>query len=271
MIGNRLSICVSALTLITTVGATPLSAQSLDGWDWSWEIYGWLPDIEATTQGGADLELPIDDILDNLDFTFQTSLSASRGNWTLFGDLVYLDLGASDTIGTSRPIGSFGRVDIEVDALVDMKSIISTYGAGYKFYDDAKTKLSAVGGLRYTYMDVTVDADVEGNAEIDLLGQTFKRQFKDQLDVESDEHFWDGVIGLQGTTQLNDNWNLLYYADVGTGDSDLTWQASVGVAYAFENFDVTLRYRYIDYEFDSDAPLDSMNVGGPQIGIRFQF
>lgn len=63
----------------------------------------------------------------------------------------------------------------------------------------------------------------------------------------------------------------LYYGDIGTGDSDYTWQASVGVSYAFENFNVTFRYRHQEFKFDNDDVLDEITVSDPQVGIVFEF
>jgi len=62
-----------------------------------------------------------------------------------------------------------------------------------------------------------------------------------------------------------------YNADVGTGQSDLTWQAQLGVGYKFKYADVLLTYRYLDYEFDSDSALDDLTVKGPQLGAKFYF
>ena len=39
-----------------------------------------------------------------------------------------------------------------------------------------------------------------------------------------------------------------YYADVGTGSSDLTWQAAGGVAYAFGGWDAMLMHRHLYYD-----------------------
>jgi hypothetical protein len=261
----------SATTLVVSLIAAPASAQDLGDWDWGWEIYGWLPTIKQTTADGVDVELSKRDILDDLDFTFQTNLSATRGDWTLFADAVYMNLGANDKVSTSEPIGNFGQFKASVDAKIDIKSAISTFGGGYKFFENQNTKLNAIGGVRYTYLKVGIDADVEGNAEIDLLGQTFKRQFKDQIDLDDSESFWDGIIGLQGETKINDKWTFLYYGDIGTGDSDLTWQASAGFRYAFEKFDLTFRYRHLHYNFGKNPLVDDMTVTGPQIGIRFEF
>jgi hypothetical protein len=261
----------SATTLAVSLIAAPASAQNLGDWDWRWEIYGWLPTIKQTTANGVDVKIDKNDILDNLDFTFQTNLSATRGDWTLFADGVYMNLGGKDRASTSEPIGNFGRVDVEVDAKIDIKSVISTFGGGYKFYENHNTKLNAVGGVRYTYLKVGIDAEVDGVAQIDLLGNTFKRKFKDQIDLDESESFWDGVIGLQGETKINDRWTFLYYGDIGTGDSDLTWQASAGFRYAFERFDLTLRYRHLHYNFGKNDLAKELTVSGPQVGILFEF
>lgn len=247
------------------------TAQDLNDWQWGWEIYGWMPDIKGTTANGVDIDISLSDILENLDFTLQTTLSATRGNWTLFADGVYLKQGFKERVSTSRPIGNFGRTDIDVNAKIDVKTLISTFGAGFKVFENEKTKLNVLGGVRYTYLKVGIDADVEGNTRIDILGREFKRQFKKQLDLDDSDDLWDGVVGLQGETKIDDRWTLLYYGDIGTGDSDLTWQASVGVSYAFENFDVTLRYRHLKYDLGSSAIFDDLKVAGPQIGIRFRF
>lgn len=250
----------------------PAAAQdSVGDWNFGLEIYGWLPDIEITTQSGTEIDLTLSDILDNLDFTLQGTVFASKGDWTMFADGVYLGLGLTDNISSSEPIGNFGRVDIQVEADIDQDAFISTFGAGYKFYESQSTKISAIGGLRYLYIDLEVDAKLEGNQSVEILGREFSRQFEDRLEADGSGSNWDAVIGLQGETKINDDWTFLYYGDIGTGESDYTWQASVGVSYAFENFDLTLRYRYMDFQFEENDVLDELTVYGPQIGIAFTF
>lgn len=58
---------------------------------------------------------------------------------------------------------------------------------------------------------------------------------------------------------------------MGTGGSDLTWQALAGVGYAFKWGDVLLAYRYLDYDFDSDFMLKDMNISGSALGAKFYF
>ena len=40
------------------------------------------------------------------------------------------------------------------------------------------------------------------------------------------ESFWDGIIGVKGRLSFGDDrkWFVPYYLEVGTGQSDLTWQ-----------------------------------------------
>ena len=263
-------------TVVATIFASLFSHQAvaqdgLGSWNYGLEIYGWLPDIEQTTSSGAELNLSIDEILDNLEFTLQGTFTATRGNWSLFADGVYMGLNLTDSVSASEPIGDFGELGLSIDADIDIASFISTFGGGYKFHDDQNTKLTAIGGLRYTYLDVDVDVDVEAGIEAGIGDREFAQRASEQLSSDESGSNWDVIVGLQGETKLDDRWTLLYYGDIGTGDSDYTWQASIGVRYALENFDLTFRYRHLEYEFDGNDALDDMNVSGPQIGIAFQF
>ena len=53
-----------------------------------------------------------------------------------------------------------------------------------------------------------------------------------------------------------------YYVDVGTGDSDLTWQAIGGIGYAFSWGEVLAAWRYIDYKFNGNK-IQDINFNGP--------
>jgi hypothetical protein len=84
---------------------------------------------------------------------------------------------------------------------------------------------------------------------------------------------WDAVVGIKGRYFLGAErkWFLPYYADVGTGQSDLTWQVNAGVGYTFHWGSMFATWRYLDYEFQSGDALQSMDMNGPLIGAAFQF
>lgn len=70
---------------------------------------------------------------------------------------------------------------------------------------------------------------------------------------------------------LTENWYIPFYGDIGTGESDLTWQLFAGVGYKFEKFDVIVAYRYLDWEFDDSPIFDDLDINGPLAGIKFRF
>jgi hypothetical protein len=62
-----------------------------------------------------------------------------------------------------------------------------------------------------------------------------------------------------------------YYVDVGTGDSDVTWQAMLGVGYAFGWGDVVGVWRYLDYDMSSGHTVSKLTTSGAAIGVKFHF
>ena len=62
-----------------------------------------------------------------------------------------------------------------------------------------------------------------------------------------------------------------YYLDVGTGQSQLTWQAAAGVGYRFGWGDVSAMWRYMDYNMKSGKPIESLNLNGPLIAATFRW
>ncbi|MGB5571259.1 MAG: hypothetical protein WBM81_18360, partial [Sedimenticolaceae bacterium] len=61
-----------------------------------------------------------------------------------------------------------------------------------------------------------------------------------------------------------------YHADIGAGDSDLTWQALAGLNYRFDKVDATFGYRYLKWELNDDT-FDDLDISGPYAGVRFGF
>lgn len=66
-------------------------------------------------------------------------------------------------------------------------------------------------------------------------------------------------------------WYLSFYADVGAGDSKLTWQAWPGVGYRFENVDAVAGYRHLAWETDDGDTFEDINFSGPMLGVKFRF
>ena len=94
-------------------------------------------------------------------------------------------------------------------------------------------------------------------------------------DVDNDDEFDDinAVIGGHARWNINDKWSLAAYGDVGTGDSDITWQTIGRVGYSFDRWDLTAGYRFLRWEFDEgdNDLLEDVDLKGPYAGAIFRF
>jgi hypothetical protein len=223
-----------------------------DRWGYGAEVYLWGADIGGETTDGAPVEIDFNDIFENLELAFMGTFAAGKGKWTLFGDFIYLDI-EDDDKGLIKIAGI--PVNTKID--VELKGFISTMGAAYRFLEADATRLNLYAGVRYFWLEADVDVGI-GPVSGD--------------GTESDQ-VWDGIVGLRGKTDLNQEWYLTYFADVGAGDSDLTWQAFAGLNYKFRKFDTVLGYRYLEWDFDDGDMLnfDELDLSGPFAGVKFVF
>ena len=140
-----------------------------------------------------------------------------------------------------------------------MKSWIVTPAVGYNLIDNEKINLTLLAGARYLWMKNTL--------EIKRANRFRYREHK--VSVSGD--YWDGIVGIRGQVPLTEKWYLPYYADIGTGNSQLTWQAFGGVGYRFKYFDLVAGYRHIDWNFNDSEGLGDLYVSGPLVGVKFFF
>ena len=250
MQGNR-DLRVHFRMLLAAVSFAPIASDAgAQEWEWGAALYLWGASLGAETASGTRAEVSFDTLLKDLNYGAMAEITADRGRWTLLGDFLYLDAG--DTEDGSIDLG-FGSVDAELD--VQTSALIATLGAAYKVVQTPTANFGVLGGLRYLGLDSEINAEVDG-----LKGG-----------VSGDDSLVDGIIGFRGTADFSDRWYFTYYADVGTGQSELTWQALASVNYRFERVDVSLGYRYLAWQFDDFAGFDEMDVSGPLLGIRFTF
>ena len=248
-----------------------IAAAQDSEWEFGLGVYGWFPDISGTTSfpigEDEDFTVPIDDILDKLDFTFQGNFDARKGQWGVFTDFIYLDLGdqkqnvREGTIG-----GSQIPADVTLDAGVDIKSLVWTTSAYYRFVEQEGTTVDAMAGVRYTDMEQSLGWTVSGNiANNPLPGRTGSAKVSEDL--------WDFIVALRGHWALGDEgrWFVPWYGDIGTGDSDFTWQAAAGVGYAFDWGEVIGVWRVLDYDLPSDKAIGELEFSGPAIGLAFRW
>ncbi len=257
-------LAASLMLLASIISITAAADTDSDKWKFDAVIYLWGAGIKATTATGGDIDIPFHQVIKDLDMAFMGGVvGVSRGKWSLFADAIYLDISQDDSFTESIPVLGPLELNVDIDADVTLKSWITTLGGAYNIVDSEQASVNLVGGARYLWIEVDTKLDLSTL----VLGQQIDRKAK----VNLSGHVWDGIVGVRGKINLNDNWYLPYYADIGTGQSDLTWQVLAGVGYQFKWGDVLLAYRYLDYEFESDRALDDLNISGPALGAKFYF
>ena len=234
------------------LGGTVVSAEErpAESWKLGAELYFWGASLGGNTTSGGDIDVGIDDIIDNLKFGAMGAFAARKGDWSLFADLIYLDI--KEDANTSANVGP---IVLPVSASIELKGVVSTAGLGYRIYEQSGTSLDLIGGIRYLWLDGRVDVSVDSRS----------------VREEESGSNWDAVVGFRGKTDLSDRWYLTYFGDVGAGDSDLTWQALAAVNYRLDKVDLTLGYRYLDWEYDDFGPFNDLNLSGAFAGVKIPF
>ena len=84
---------------------------------------------------------------------------------------------------------------------------------------------------------------------------------------------WDGIVGVKARYAFGDRlqWYVPLYADIGAGDSELTWQAAAGLGYSLGWGDVVGMWRYLRYDFKSDQAIQNLAFNGPMVGVTFRW
>jgi hypothetical protein len=268
------SLRVAAVPLGVAALLAPAASQAQTGPDWKFQgsIYGYFPSMGGTTtfpagSGGSSATIDASTILDNLKFAFMGALEATNGPYGVYTDVIYLNLGndksASRDItigGSALPAGAAASIDYSLEGW------LWTLAGTWRAASTPTTNLEVLGGTRMLDIEQTLTWQLSGNVgSIALADRAGNRSAGLQN--------WDAIVGVKGRASIaeGDKWFLQYYADIGTGESRLTWQAMAGVGYAFGWGDVVGVWRYIDYDMKPGHAIESINFSGPAIAAVFRW
>jgi len=268
---GKASFVMCALGL-AALGPTAAIAQETSGdWQFSATVYGWFPDIGGHTDfpagAGGTIDVDIGTILDHLRMTFQGALEVRKGRWGAFTDIVYLDVGEAKSQTRNLEIGGLplpAAVTADID--FDLKSTFWTFAGTYRVADNDAATFDILLGARLASLKQNLDWEFSGN-----FGPVTPPPLTGTREASVDQ--WDGIVGAKGRFAFGaeQKWVVPYYVDIGAGDSDLTWQAMVGLAYSFGWGDLGVAWRYLDYDLKSDGPIADMNFNGPALGATFRW
>jgi hypothetical protein len=267
---NKVRESVLVLAMLVLLSPPAVRAQGTsDQWEWRASLYGWLPDINGKTQfpsggSGPDISIDASQLLSNLDFTLQGALQVRKGRWGAFTDVIYLNEGANKLINEGSLIGGSPLPPgVALDLNLDLRSVVWTVAGVYQILDTSNSSTDFLFGTRLLDIDQTLNWRLTGDyGEIPL---------QPAGSANSSLTNWDFVVGLKGRIGLGSEmrWFLPYYFDMGTGDSQFTFELMGGVGYGFRWGEIVGVWRYLDYDFESGDAVQSMTFDGPAIGVVF--
>lgn len=242
-------LCAGSLFVAPVYGQTQDSSNS-DDWQFFGNINGWLPAIKGQTTTGAEIDIELDEILEDLHFTAMVGFEMKKDKLSLMVDVLYMNLSENPNEPVGPPILGQTLVD------AGLKAWVVTPVVAYEVVQSDRWDLDLLAGARYLWVKVDL--------QIAPLPKVFPTR-----------NAWDGIGGFKGQFKFDQNWFLPFYADVGTGESELTWQAFAGLGYKFAGWDLIAGYRHLEWNFESGDPLGAvlldLYITGPIISAKFAF
>jgi len=272
---HRMLAALAALGLSASPAIVP-AADQVDPYDGSWHFtltpYVWLPNVNGTIDGhvlGSNLgdlrastEIGPNDYLQNLKFGAMATGEVRKGDWSVFTDIIYIDFGdqrsrvRNITGLEGRPLSSIDR-----NATTSLSATVWTLAGARTLVHKPMGNLDLLAGFRYVGIDTELKLDITGSEGVIDTRVRSSRNLTE----------WDGILGVKGQLRLGEGrWFMPYYLDVGTGSSNWTWQALIGVGYAFDWGEVNLSIRSLSYDFNDKHDAD-LRMTGPTLGATFRW
>ena len=229
--------------IVVTVAMFASTSASAQQYDWKLTPYLWAAAIDGSTSVGplrGSVSMSFGEVLDILRGGGLVRIEAEGDRNGFYGDLVYLRLKeeeARDTIG--------GSLEVKLDSFI----------AEGAFFHKLNEQYALELGVRYW--------DFETTLRPALLPEASR---------SSD--FVDGLIGFRSRFEVDENWDILFRANVGGGGSEFSAGLQVDFRRHYKNgnsLDIGFRALDIDYENGSgltEVGLD-LSLTGLSIGYTF--
>jgi hypothetical protein len=252
----------AAAALLGGGALTPVAAPAAaDEWKFAVTPYIWATDVgidvAVDDRQVVDAEIPIEELIQDVETIAQVRFEAQRGAHGLFADLFDVTL-ADDAAIFALPSG-VGNAELRPE----MGMTIFDLGGIYDPNGDQQ-------GLQLLYGARLLNQRAEIDARFELAdGSSPARTY------EVDDTLADGLVGVRYIRQLGERWSLAARADVSTGGTELTWSANPSVGYSFGRngrYTAFAGYRKMVVDFETAENVDAkMTLAGFYAGLRFAF
>lgn len=290
---NRLSVFSAGLALMVVVATTVARAQEATpapeatptlmdrAYDGQLHItaapYLWGPTVRGNFQFSiptlprrpghtvqSSAQIGPSDYLSKLNSGAMAAFDVRKGPVDVFGDFIYTnvtsDASAFTTISTRG-----GRVQVPVNVGISARLAARIWeaAAGYTVARGHDADLSIFMGVRQFPVNLTLGY----NATIGKRGLIAPSGTIAVATLANDI-----ITGLRGKAFFGDgHFFVPYYIDIGTGNSNQTWEGYTGAGYAF-NHGQTLSFDWRSLNYFSFPPIShvqKLTMSGPLLGYTF--
>jgi hypothetical protein len=258
-------------------GGRPDQINGVQGWTFNVSPYLWMPTIDAgihyplgvSARVPGNVRAAPNDYLDKLNFSAMGAAEARYDRWSIFGDLLYMNLGTKQS--HISEIHDRGNPAIPVQRTTDISARLAntiwTQAGGYTVARGDWGNFEVLVGFRYLGASATTDyaltaaVQAPGGATLAANGS-----------LKSTQDVWNGIAGFRGRFLFGDSGLFIpYYLDVGAGASKYTLQMASGLGYQTGWVGVSLIYRYLAFEQGKNDSVANLRMGGPMLMATFSF
>jgi hypothetical protein len=271
-----LKLGVTALILsFGALASAVVAADEANMWDGQWHfdatINAWVPFMYTTVQlpaiaggGNPTIETQPSQYLKYVKTGALFDGTVRKGDWAVWTDLVYLNLGTTTT--HAREIGLPGGDPLlAVNRTIDsgLRAAIWTLAPSYTVMNNDVGTLDVMVGLRYTSVRISIAYEFTAPPLPLMQGGGFW--------PSSDST--DALIGVRGSLRLSPDgkWFMPYEADVGDGNKNWQYNLFLGAGYHFHWGDVSLAVRNLTYQINDRPILEKVRMTGPVLGATFRW
>ena len=259
------------------------SNENASKWHFNISPYLYLPtfggdiEFEILNQGQKlEMEVAPGEYLDKLSFAFMFNAEIKKGKWSVAYDLFAFDILADaayvETINIDLENPIPGRPPLPIGVTIDAGTEFTFDGRQNTFmlgYNVASSKwtINLIAGMRWMSIKSQLQWSFRGeiNGPDDLI--------IDQNGSESaGTDLWNAVIGVKGGYIISpkEKWQIIYYCDLGMGESKFTLQAIGGLSYKTKKIDYKIAYRHINYSMKEDRVFDNLYFSGASFGVTIK-
>jgi hypothetical protein len=237
------------------VAPAPQIAPAHESSDWEFSLALYAPlmglegDVGVAGLAPTHIDVPFDDILENLDGGLSGAFEARKDRWSITADAIWLKISAS-----ANPIAS-SYVGFTQD------QIMASLSVGYEIYGDENTTLDLLVGAALNSIEVDVDLFTPN------LPVTTRS-------VSGSQEWIDPFVGLRFHQRLGERWSLFASGMYGGFDvsSDEYWQAIAGIGFRLtECTSLALVYRVISVDYQQVGFVYDAETSGPNLGLIIRF